>query len=193
MSDATVPVRVNIAAMRQMFRPCDPDFIRDVCHAKCCRSTTDPTGIAVTVTSAEAVRLRKRGAVIDDATGRIEPVDRHCPFEAQDGSHLCTIHADGEEPLGCVISPFTVNANGTLIVRNRYRMLPCFKAPGAQFVAVAHRRSLEYVFGEENAALVIRLVEDERNGDGDCVTLPVPRAIVRMLHHKNHASKAGAS
>lgn len=183
----TTPIRVNIDAMRQPFHPCDPNFIRDVCHAKCCRSTTDPTGIAVVVTTAEAVRLRRRGAVVDDATGRVQPVDRHCPFEDQE-THLCTIHADGEEPLGCVISPFTVNATGALIVRNRYRLLPCFKAQGSMPVAMAHRRSLVTLFGEEHTALIIRHVQ--ALDDHVTLTLPVPTALVNMLHHKNHASKA---
>lgn len=184
----TTPVRVNIDAMRQMFRPCDPDFIRDVCHAKCCRSSTDPTGIAVVVSPVEAVRLRRRGATVDDDTGRVAPVARRCPFE-DPTSHLCTIHADGEEPLGCVISPFTVNASGTLIVRNRYRLLPCFKADGAVPVAIAHRRSLVVLFGEEHAATIVRLVGLADTSDMS-ITLPAPTHLVEMLRHKNEASKS---
>lgn len=64
-------IKVNLAAMQQLFHPCTPDFIRDVCQARCCRSTTDPTGIAVVVTPTEAIRLRKHGAHIDDMTGRV--------------------------------------------------------------------------------------------------------------------------
>lgn len=179
-------IRVNTGALRQPFRPCDPDFIRDVCQARCCRSTTDPTGIAVVVTTREAVRLRALGATVDPTSGRVAPVDRRCPFQGAD--HLCTIHGP-DEPLGCVVSPFTINANGTLIVRNRYRMLPCFKAEGAIPIAMAHRRSLEVLFGADAAALIVEAVE--RN----MVTsfwLEVPTSIVDDLHHKNEASKAPA-
>lgn len=121
----TTTVKVNIAAMRQMFHPCDPDFIRDVCQARCCRSTTDPTGTAIVVTPSEAVRLRRRGVTVDDDTGRVAPVDRRCPFQRHD-DHLCALHDTDDKPAGCTISPFTINTNGTLIVRNRYRRLPCF-------------------------------------------------------------------
>lgn len=182
----TTTVKVNIGAIsRQMFHPCDPDFIRDVCHAKCCRSTTDPTGIAVVVTRKEALNLMRLGATVDPTSGRVEPVNRRCPFQHPD-THLCTIHGP-DEPAGCVISPFTINPTGTLIVRNRYRLLPCFKAEGSVPVAHAHRRSLEAIFGPEGAAAIITLVDA---GNDTTIALEVPTSIVDMLHHKNEASKA---
>jgi hypothetical protein len=181
----TTLVRVNITPLReQVFHPCTPDFIANVCHGACCRSTVDPTGIAVVVTPAEAVRLRRRGATVDDQTGRIAPQDRRCPF--QDATtHLCTVHTD-DEPMGCAISPFTVNANGTLIVRNRYRLLKCFRADGAIPVAHAHRRSLDLIFGAAAATVIVNAVD---RGSDATLTFPVPTRIVTMLHHKNTASK----
>lgn len=184
---AYTTVRVNVDAMRQPFHPCDPDFIRDVCQARCCRSTTDPSGIAVVVTTAEAVALRRRGATVDDTTGRIAPVARRCPFQGQQ-DHLCSLHGTDDKPAGCIISPFTVNANGTLIVRNRYRMLPCFKAPAAIPVAHAHRTSLERLFGAYHAARICDAVDDP-DYTGRALMVPVDPDTVDMLLHKNEMSK----
>lgn len=185
MTEPTTIVRVNIPALQQRFRPCDPDFIRDVCHGACCRSTTDPTGIAVVVTPAEAVRLRRRGADVDDETGRIVPQNRRCPFQAAD-TFLCTVHAD-DEPMGCAISPFTINPTNTLIVRNRYRLLKCYNGPDAIPVAHAHRRSLEMIFGAGATTVIVNAVDRDSQAS---LTFPVPTRIVTMLHHKNTASKA---
>lgn len=181
---ATTPVRVNIAALQQPFRPCDPEFIANVCHGACCRSTVDPTGIAVVVTPAEAVRLRRRGATVDDETGRIAPQDRRCPFQSPE-TNLCTVHTD-DEPLGCAISPFTINPTNTLIVRNRYRLLKCYKAEGAIPIAHAHRRSLELIFGAAATDVIVRAVD---RGSDATLTFPVPNTIITMLHHKNTLSK----
>lgn len=178
-------VKVNTSALRQPFRPCDPDFIRDVCQARCCRSSTDPSGIAVVVSPPEAVRLRVRGAAVDDETGRVAPVDRRCPFQGAD-DHLCGLHGTEDKPFGCIASPFTINKTGTLIVRNRYRLLPCFKAEGAIPVAHAHRASLEAIFGESGAAAICLQVD----GPGHTLELPVDDEIVHALWHKNEASKA---
>jgi hypothetical protein len=181
----TVAIKVNVPALRQPFHPCTLDFIRDICQARCCRSTTDPTGIAVIVTSAEAVALRRRGAVVDDR-GRVQPVNRRCPFQGV-GDHLCTLHAHPDKPGGCIISPFTINDSNTLIVRNRYRMLPCFKADGAVPVAHAHRASLERLFGEAQATRLVALVDVGWTG----AAYPLVDADdLAALRHKNSASKS---
>lgn len=190
---ALVPVRVNIAAMRQPFHPCTPNFIASTCQARCCRSTTDPTGIAVVVTTAEAVRLRHRGADVDHTSGRIAPVARRCPFQGQQ-DHLCSLHGTDDKPAGCVISPFTVNANGTLIVRNRYRRLPCFKADGAVPVVAAHRASLIRLIGTDatdflTAAITNPILE---RGAAGYITAYAHVDDIDMLRHKDINSKAMA-
>jgi hypothetical protein len=178
-----VPVKVSAASMRQMFHPCTTHFIRDVCQARCCRSTTDPTGIAVTVTPLEAPRIRTLGATVGDDL-RIEPVDRRCPFQDPD-THLCRIHDDGE-PFGCIASPFTLNAKNTLIVRNRYRFLPCYKAPGSMWAYVAHGRALDAIFGERQAAWIVWRLD---GGSGDLKTF-VRAEVAEWLHAKNVGSRS---
>lgn len=182
----TTTVRVNVAAMRQPFHPCSPDFIRDVCQARCCRSTTDPTGIAVVVQRVEIGRIEAAGARVDRETLRIEPVGRRCPFQHTE-THLCGLHETPAKPFGCRVSPFTINPNNTLIVRNRYRFLPCFKADGAVPVAIAHRASLAALFGDASATLIVEAVEADAGGS---LWLDAPAGAVDALRHKNEASKS---
>jgi Fe-S-cluster containining protein len=181
-------IKVNLAAMQQPFHPCTPDFIRDVCQARCCRSTTDPTGIAVVVTPAEAIQLRKHGAHIDDSTGRVAPVNRRCPFQSVT-THACKLHDTPDKPKGCIISPFTINNSNTLIVRNRYRRLPCFKADGAIPVYQAHHQSLITMFGETQAEYLAHFASSPQH-QTDTVHLDMDYDLAVTLKHKNRASKS---
>ncbi len=75
---------------------------------------------------------------------------------------------------GRTTSPFTLNDNGTLVVRNRYRMLCCYKdtrEDGTQLPAyVAFRASLNLIFGEAEAQ---RIHDHLAAGGGDLVaTMP---------------------
>jgi hypothetical protein len=92
------------------------------------------------------------------------------------------------KPSGCVVSPFTVNRSGTLIVRNRYRLLPCFKAEGAVPVVVAHRAGLEVLFGVEGAGRVVDAVLDP--GRVEALWVEADDAVLEMLWAKNEGSKS---
>ena len=179
-------VKINLLALQQQFHECTPEFIRDVCQARCCRSSTDPSGIAVVVTQLEAVKLRELGAVVDSETGRVAPVCRRCPFQST-ANHLCKLHNTEAKPKGCIISPFTINKNNTLIVRNRYRLLPCFKAEGSKPVYVAHSQSLVKMFGEKNAQLIFESAKEEKEG---YLMLEIEDSLAASLKHKNEASKS---
>jgi Fe-S-cluster containining protein len=180
-------VKINLLALQQQFHECTPDFIRDVCQARCCRSSTDPTGIAVVVTPSEAIRLRELGALVDPETGRVAPVCRKCPFQSAE-THLCQLHNQPEKPRGCVISPFTINAKNTLIVRNRYRLLPCFKAEGSKPVYKAHFQSLIEMFGEFNARI---LFDRAQEATQETIFLEMADDLASSLKYKNQASKSG--
>jgi hypothetical protein len=186
----TTRIKINLSALQQQFHPCTADFIANVCKASCCRSSVDPSGIAVVVTSSEAVALRKRGATVDETSGRVTPVNKKCPFQHPD-NHLCILHDSPDKPSGCIVSPFTINKTNTLIVRNRYRMLPCFKAEGSQPVYMAHRDSLSRIFGLEQAEWLISQASNPEL-QGTTVYLEVPGSLVEALQHKNAASKAKA-
>jgi hypothetical protein len=161
----TMRVKISAAQARQRFHGCAPDYIRDVCHGACCRSSTAPTGIMVTIHPTEEAAITARGARVDH--GLLQPRDgeRRCPF--QTGEHLCGLHGTPDKPFGCIASPFTLNRAGTLIVRNRYRLLKCYKddrdgpAPPAY---QAFRSSLNLIFGDDEAQRITDHLDD---GGGD--------------------------
>lgn len=186
-----IPVKVSAASARQMFHPCEPDYIRDVCHAACgCRgSSSEPAkrlgGICVTVHDSETDHIANLGATV--LNGFILPDDRGmCPFNDKDG--LCGIHDKGK-PFGCAASPFTLNDNDTLIVRNRYRLLKCYKDDGAVPAYVAHRASLDRIFGADEAARIARHLDD----GGDDLTATIDPASYAMLRDNDDAKHGGPS
>ena len=184
-------IKINPKALRsQLFHPCTAEFIRDTCQARCCRSTTDPTGIAVTITPKEADTLaRIYGTHTDQDTGRITPINKRCPHQ-DTNSHLCTLHDTPHKPAGCIISPFTINTGGTLIVRNRYRLLPCFKTPDAIPVAHAHRSALTQLFGVEATQRIIDAVDNHTHDTP--IWEQVDTETVKAMWHKNKASSSNA-
>lgn len=178
-----VAVKVSAASARLPFHGCEPDYIRDVCKAACCRSTTAPGGCLVTIHPTEEIRVRARGA--DVAGGFIVPVARRCPFQATD-TNLCELHGTGEKPFGCIASPFTLNANGTLIVRNRYKLLRCYDDGPRLPAFVAFRASLDLLFGLAEAARICLHLE----AGGSDLRADMPAANHRMLIDNDAAKHA---
>jgi hypothetical protein len=182
------PVRVKVSAamMRQEFHPCSPGFIADTCHASCCESSTHPDGILVTIHPSEIGMIRRQGGIVVD--GFLKPADGagRCPFKTD--ADLCGLHGTPHKPFGCVASPFTLNPAGTLIVRNRYRLLKCYKAPGAVPAYVAHAGSLTRIFGAEEAARIARHL-DSGGDDMEAVMPPDSYAILRDNDVAKHAAR----
>lgn len=178
-----VPVKISAASARQPFNGCDPAFIRDVCHAKCCDAPTRPTGMLVTIHPSEQHRVETRGGVVKDGLLQPKPEARGCPFKNDD--HLCDLHFTPDKPFGCIASPFTLNKNNTLIVRNRYRLMPCYKA-GKRIPAYrAFRASLMLIFGVEGAKKITAHLD---GGGGDLV-VSIPARIHAMLTENDAIKK----
>ncbi len=136
--------------LRQLFHPCTPDFIATVCHARCCESSTSETGVMITIHATEKSKIESLGGRVNDAGFlSANPLTKKCPFKT--GADLCGLHGKPEKPFGCIASPFTLNARDSLIVRNRYRCLKCYRAPGAIPAYKAHRASLDKIFGAATA------------------------------------------
>jgi hypothetical protein len=128
--------------LRQNFHPCEAGFITGTCKGRCCEGGQG--GIKVAVHISEEDKVRSRGATV--VGGYIQPDNRGlCPFKTQEG--FCGIHGTDAKPFGCCASPFTLNDNDTLIVRNRYRLLKCYNCEGSLPAYEAHRWSLEQIFG----------------------------------------------
>ena len=155
-NDERVPVKISVACLNQKFNPCEPSFVENVCKGRCCESTK---GISVIVHPHEQERIAALGA--DVKNGYIVADERNlCPFKTDSGQ--CSIHT--QKPFGCRASPFTLNSNGTLIVRNRYRRLKCYKSPHKALPAYeAHYWSLCQIFGNDTADEIIACVKTTKN------------------------------
>lgn len=143
-------VRISAKSLRQEFAGCRPDYIRDVCHASCCRSSTSATGIVVTIHRSEQNAMRDIGAVIVNGLLQPRPGERRCPY--QNPAHLCDLHGTDHKPFGCIASPFTLTRTGqTMVVRNRYRLLKCYRDGDCLPAYVAFRASLDLLLGADQA------------------------------------------
>ena len=169
-----VEVKISAAMARLRFHGCDPDYIRDVCHAACCKTSSQKSGTLITINEDERAKIEARGGVVID--GRLQSPDKHCPFE-DCTSHLCTLHFTPDKPFGCIASPFTLNKSGTLIVRNRYRLLRCYNV-GPQLPAyIAFWASLDLIFGEAEA----QRISDHLDAGGGDMAAQMPLASYQRL------------
>lgn len=162
MECPSVEVTISAASMRQLFHPCSPEFIADVCHAKCCESASAPGGTLIVIHHTEQSAIEAIGGQVEWGVLRSNPATHKCPFKTE--ADLCRLHGTADKPFGCVASPFTLTKRDTLIVRNRYRMLRCYKAEGAMPAYQAHFISLVRLFGYRQA-VDIRARLDSGEGD----------------------------
>jgi hypothetical protein len=139
----------------------------------------------ITIHPIEQLQVEKRGGEVVHGFLQPRPGQRVCPFKARD-TFLCRLHDTPDKPFGCIASPFTLNANDTLIIRNRYRLLVCFN-DGARLPAyVAFRSSLNLIFGDDGAERICAHLE---SGGGDMFVEVAPMPY-RMLKDNDHAKKA---
>lgn len=156
---STIKVKISSKSLNQMFVMCKPNYIINNCKGRCCQGTGN---IKVTIHKSEQNRIKglKEGIKIKDSM--LVADDRGlCPFKTDSG--LCSIH--DKKPFGCAASPFTLTKKNTLIVRNRYRMLKCYKTDHKKVPAyMAHKQSLVAIFGKKE---MIKIVKSARKGN-DC-------------------------
>jgi len=164
----TVAVTISAPSMRQIFHGCEPGYIRDVCKGACCRSSGSPTGTRIALLPPERAVMEGRGLTVLDGELQPRQGERRCP--AQDpASNLCGLHFTPDKPFGCIASPFVLTVRDTLIVRNRYRLLKCYR-DGTLPAYVAFRTSLELLFG---SAATDGLTAHLDNG-GDSLMMQMP-------------------
>ena len=144
-------INISVKSLKQKFQPCEPEYIKSVCHGRCCEGTNK---LVITVHDTEEERIKGLGGTVVDGFIQ-DPGTGLCPFKGEDS--LCTIHND--KPFGCKVSPFTLTIKDTLIIRNRYRMLRCYNTPDAVPVYIAHRWSLVQIFGEKEVVRIIKEIE----------------------------------
>jgi hypothetical protein len=189
-----VPVKVSLASLRQRFHGCTPEYITNVCHASCCRSSTEPTGVSITVGPEEKKArqaIRDRGGDVVNNLVVPRPGEKRCPN--QDVSGLCLAHGTKGKPFGCYASPFTLTSNGgTVVVRNRYRLLKCYRddrdgpAPPAY---IAFRSALDTIFGKAEAERLCAIAANPDMTTPVAATMPVVSYL--RLRGNTHTRKDG--
>jgi hypothetical protein len=118
-------------------------------------------GTIVRVEDDQQPALAARGAVFIGAI--MQTVNRRCVFH--DGkTGFCQLHGTGAKPRNCIQSPFMVTRRNTLIVRNRYKKLICFKAAPALPAYRAFESGLRLLFGDTEADRIIAHLD---GGGGD--------------------------
>jgi hypothetical protein len=184
-AESFVKVKISAKSLRLKFNGCDPDFIKDVCHAHCCDTTKKGVGCIVTIHPTEEKQIEKYGAEVENSL--IKTDGEKCPFKNE--QFLCDLHHTPDKPFGCIVSPFKLNDNGTLIVRHRYIQLKCYDAGKRLAAYKAFRPSLDLLFGRPGAENISNHLD---NGGGD-LTVEISKRIHSMLNENNSKTLAGAS
>jgi DNA modification methylase len=151
-------IKISPAYLKRMFHPCTENFIKNICFAKCCESSDKNKGVIVPIYLTEQEKIIKLGGGIVD--NLLTPNENNkCPFKRND--NLCSLHDNNNKPFGCIISPFTINNNDTLIVRNRYRLLKCYKVKEGKLpIYETHKQSLQFLFGNVQTDKIIKYIKD---------------------------------
>ena len=205
-SDGFEEILVSVASAWQRFHGCTPEYIRDVCHGRCCDAPSRPGGTMVTIHRNEQRAIEAAGGTVHD--GLLVTTDKgRCTFK--DDAGLCGLHFTDDKPFGCIASPFTLSPTGqTLIVRNRYRSLVCYSATserrGDDVTAflpayVAFRASLDLILGADTATWLCDTLEAHGDPkapgyDGPtAIAVMVPRRAWRILVENDDTKKHGGS
>ena len=181
-----VKIKISSKSCRELFEGCSLKYILKVCHGRCCSAPAMELGFAVVVLQEELAVIQSHGGVVINNVLQPKPGEKRCPFFSDNG--LCNLHESGNKPYGCWLSPFTINKNNTLVIKNRNRMLKCYQDESVAKTPayIAYRKSLDMMFGEEESAKICQKLDD---GSGDFYA-DMPRinwekvVTIRNTHHK---------
>jgi hypothetical protein len=167
-------ITISAAMTKLPFHGCEKNYIRETCKGICCHSSVSPSGIIVSVLPEEEKVLTEQGAEI--VNGQIQAVDKRCPFKLK-GSELCALHDKGLKPFGCRVSPFSLNKTGTLIIRNRYRLMRCYNAGPKIPAYIAFAQSLITLIGGRHYGILKMYLD---NGGGNMM-FTVSKELINKL------------
>jgi len=181
VKNGLISVKVSAKMARLAFHGCDPDYIAKTCRAKCCESSTAPGGTMITIHASERQAIEAEGGIVTGGFLSSNPKTAKCPFKT--AADLCGLHFTDHKPFGCIASPFTLNANGTLIVRNRYKLLRCYNVAPMVPAYKAFRAGLDLIFGAAEAARICAHLD---SGGGD-IHADMPERSYRILTENDKA------
>ena len=142
-------IKVSVKWLQKLFN-CTQEFIKSTCKGMCCEGGKK---ILVSVLPEEE-HLHSACGVVD---GKLKAAEKgKCPYKAESG--LCNVHGTPSKPLGCLVSPSTINKKGTLVVRHRYIMMKCYGQGEPAYKTF--KSSLVALFGEEETSKIITAIEE---------------------------------
>ena len=171
-------IKISNKNMKLRFHGCDPDYIQSVCHSSCCNSSK--YGTMITIHPSEECKIRELGYEVSN--GLLVCKDC-CVFKKE---FLCSLHNTEYKPFGCIVSPFTLNSNDTLIVRNRYKLLKCYEKSSGIPAYIAFKASLELLFEQE----YYKTLRDHLDMHDSDIVLPIKNKIYQMLHDNDAIKKS---
>lgn len=181
LENKKLSIKISSKSMQQIFQGCTNDFVKNVCNGSCCRSSTNEAGILVTIHPSEKENIINAGGEVEN--NLLKPQNKRCPFQNND--NLCDLHTTDIKPFGCIVSPFTLNKNNTLIVRNRYRLLKCFNHAEGQPAYKTFSASLIKLFGIEN----YNYIKDHFDNNGGDLEMPLDENACNMLKENDQIKK----
>ncbi len=136
-------IKISNKMMKIKFHPCTKKYIKSTCFGRCCHSSTGSAKVSIENNLIDRFKKRKQKVV----KGLLVINNKVCLFFDKS---FCTLHDTRDKPFGCIVSPFKLNKNDTLIVRHRYISMICHRQ-GTKPVYKVHKKSLILVFGKEQA------------------------------------------
>ena len=107
-AEAMIEIVISAKSAALKFQGCTPDYVRDVCHGRCCRYIGDKTmpggrrAMSIYTEPDQRKPLRERGAKIGSNGILIPEKDGLCTFQSKSG--LCTLH-EAHTPEGEPVKP----------------------------------------------------------------------------------------
>jgi hypothetical protein len=143
-------IKISIKWMQIKFE-CTPEFIKNICKGRCCEGSKN---LLISLLPNEEEKINELNIKCYIKNGHLLPKNgTKCPFKNKD--ELCTLHNTELKPFGCILSPFTLNKNNTLVIRQRYLMFPCFGK--GQPVYETFRNSLVLLFKEKTDEIITKI------------------------------------
>jgi hypothetical protein len=147
---------------------CSPEYIVNHCKGRCCWGAN-----------------RLSISLLPEEDKEFQKTEKKCFYQCKTG--LCSLHGTIKKPFGCIISPFTVNKNKTLIIRHRYSKFKCHGQ--GDYAYNVFKFSLVKLFGEKQYN---KLKEDLENNVNE-IYLELDEDIFNKLIYldklKQHAKK----
>lgn len=153
-------------------------FIREVCRARCCYSSVTKTGIFVAIHKNEKKNIEQYEVKIKGGLLQPKLETKCCPFLIPN-FYKCSLHRSSDKPFGCIVSPFTINKNNTLIIRNRYKLFVCYKTNEKKIPAYnAFSDSLIKLFGRVGYKIIQTKLRKKNSED---FYIPMPISIYNKV------------